>query len=211
MCGFDHRLGHLNIFEKENMTATPPRSSEEILSDSWIEFSNNGIRSPGRITPLPFSFGDEYLRLLREAQRESNQSSRVVSLTSSRRDTPKESPKSPPNSPNLTDEELRGVYINYWNKDGGEYVNFQNTDWVWEWSSRPDQLPPKGWNFKHPRRPAGYSMRTMRFGKNALFSREVLYSLLLTNFLSLIIGAGLGVWLSRRGVSYIFGNISSLE
>lgn len=193
------------------MTATPPRSSEDLLSDSWIEFSNNGIRSPGRITPLPFSFGDEYLRLLREAQRESNQSSRVVSLTSSRRDTPKESPKSPPNSPNLTEDELRGVYINYWNKDGGEYVNFQNTDWIWEWSSRPDQLPPKGWNFQHPRRPTGYSMRTMRFGKNALFSREVLYSLLLTNVLSLIIGAGLGVWLSRRGASYIFGNLSSLE
>lgn len=193
------------------MTATPPRSSEDVLSDSWIEFSNNGIRSPGRITPLPFSFGDEYLRLLREAQRESNQSSRVVSLTSSRRDTPKESPKSPPNSPNLTEDELRGVYINYWNKDGGEYVNFRNTDWIWEWSSRPDQLPPKGWNFQHPRRPTGYSMRTMRFGKNSLFSREVLYSLLLTNVLSLLLGAGVGVWLSRRGASYIFGNLTSLE
>lgn len=182
-----------------------------MLSDSWIEFSTNGIRSPGRITPLPFSFGDEYLRLLREAQRESNQSSRVVSLTSSRRDTPKESPKSPPNSPNLTEDELRGVYINYWNKDGGEYVNFRNTDWIWEWSSRPDQLPPKGWNFQHPRRPTGYSMRTMRFGKNSLFSREVLYSLLLTNVLSLLLGAGVGVWLSRRGASYIFGNLTSLE
>lgn len=193
------------------MSATPPRSSEDLLSDSWIEFGNNGLRSPGRITPLPFSFGDEYLRLLREAQRESNQSSRVVSLTSSRRDTPKESPKSPPNSPNLTEDELRGVYINYWNKDGGEYVNFNNSDWIWEWSSRPDQLPPKGWNFQHPRRPTGYSMRTMRFGKNSLFSREVLYSLLLTNVLSLIIGAGFGVWLSRRGASYLFGNLSSLE
>lgn len=195
------------------MTATPPKSAEELLSDSWIEFSNNGVKSPGRVTPLPFTFGEEYLRLLREAQRESNQSSRVVSLTSSRRDTPKEmqSPKSPPNSPNFTDEELRGVYVNYWNKDGGEYVNFQNPDWIWEWSSRPDQLPPKGWNFQHPRRRPGYSMRLARVGKNSLFSREVLYSLLLTNVLSLIIGAGVGVWLSKRGVGFIFGNISALE
>lgn len=194
------------------MTTTPTKASEELLSDSWIEFSNNGIRSPGRVTPLPFSFGDEYLRLLREAQRESNQSSRVVSLTSSRRDTPKESPKSPPNSPNLTEDELRGVYINYWNKDAGEHVNFQNTDWIWEWSSRPDQFPPKmGWNFQHPRRRPGYSMRLARVGKNSLFSREVLYSLLLTNFLSLIIGAGVGVWFSKRGVGFIFSNVSALE
>ncbi|XP_055295243.1 BCL2/adenovirus E1B 19 kDa protein-interacting protein 3 [Sitodiplosis mosellana] len=193
------------------MTATPPKNAEELLSDSWIEFSNNGIKSPGRVTPLPFTFGEEYLRLLREAQRESNQSSRVVSLTSSRRDTPKESPKSPPNSPNFTDEELRGVYVNYWNKEGGEYVNFNNADWIWEWSSRPDQLPPKGWNFQHPRRRPGYSMRLARVGNNSLFSREVLYSLLLTNVLSLIIGAGVGVWLSKRGVGFIFGNITQLE
>lgn len=190
------------------MTTTPPKTGEELLSDSWIEFCSNGVKSPGRVTPLPFTFGDEYLRLLREAQRESNQSSRVVSLTSSRRDTPKESPKSPPNSPNLTEDELRGVYINYWNKDG-DFVNVNNTDWIWEWSSRPDQMPPKGWNFQHPkRRPQGYSMRLARFGKNSLFSREVLYSLLLTNVLSLLIGAGLGVWLSKRGIGgIIFGNI----
>ncbi|XP_031617289.1 BCL2/adenovirus E1B 19 kDa protein-interacting protein 3 [Contarinia nasturtii] len=195
------------------MTTTPPKNADDSLSDSWIDM--NGIKSPGNlsghVTPLPFTFGEEYLRLLREAQRDSNQSSRVVSLTSSRRDTPKESPKSPPNSPNFADDELRGVYVNYWNKEGGEYMNFQNADWIWDWSSRPDQLPPKGWNFQHPRRRPGYSMRLARVGNNSLFSREVLYSLLLTNVLSLIIGAGVGVWLSKRGVGFIFGNIQSLE
>jgi len=93
------------------------------FTESWIELSNTaamaGIKSPDRITPLPFSNGEEYLRLLREAQRESNQSSRVVSLASSRRDTPRDSPKSPPNSPQseqCPDDELRNVYINYWTK-----------------------------------------------------------------------------------------------
>lgn len=42
---------------------------------------------------------EDYLRLLREAQRESNQSSARVSLAGSRRDSPRGSPKSPPNSP----------------------------------------------------------------------------------------------------------------
>lgn len=38
-------------------------------------------------------------------------------------------------------------------------------------------------------------MRTARVGNNSLFSREVLYSLILTNVLSLIFGAGFG-WVS---------------
>lgn len=65
-----------------------------LFSESWIELSTAatmaGVKSPDRITPLPFANGEEYLRLLREAQRESNQSSRVVSLASSRRDTPRD-------------------------------------------------------------------------------------------------------------------------
>lgn len=51
----------------------------------------------------------------------------------------------------------------------------------------------RGWNFTHPKRKAGgYSMRLTRVGKNSLFSREVLYSLLLTNVLSLLLGCGFG-------------------
>lgn len=97
-----------------------PRVLQElswIFTESWIELTNNLIQScPDRVTPpLPFSSGEEYLRLLKEAQKESNPSS----LISSRRDSPKVgSPKSPPNSPNpeplTNEEELRGVFINYW-------------------------------------------------------------------------------------------------
>lgn len=46
---------------------------------------------PDRITPLPFSSGgEEYLRLLREAQRDSLPSSARHSLASSRRGTPRD-------------------------------------------------------------------------------------------------------------------------
>lgn len=186
------------------MTA-PNKPGDELLGESWIELSASavGFKSPDRVTPLPFSSGEEYLRLLREAQRESNQSSKVVSLASSRRDTPRDSPKSPPNSPNTElcpDEELKHVYINYWNKEGEQP---KDTDWIWEWSSRPDQRPPKDWKFEHPKRRAtGYSIRLARVGKNSLFSREVLYSLLLTNVLSLLLGTGLGLWLSKRGLMF---------
>ena len=168
------------------MASTPPKLSDDLLAESWIELSSSaasmsGIKSPDRITPLPFANGEEYLRLLREAQRESNQSSRVVSLASSRRDTPRDSPKSPPNSPNnelCTDEDLKNIYINYCKN---AETQKDNEDWLEEWNSRPDQQPPKDWKFEHPlkKKAAGYSIRLKRIGKNSIFSREILYSLLL--------------------------------
>ncbi|KOX80290.1 BCL2/adenovirus E1B 19 kDa protein-interacting protein 3 [Melipona quadrifasciata] len=168
---------------------------------SWVEL--NPV--PDRITPLPFSSGgEEYLRLLREAQRDSLPSSARHSLASSRRGTPRDSPKSPPNSPNTelsTEDELKGVYINYCCNKETELLE-KNTDWIYEWSSRPDQMPPKDWRFKHPQglnKRKSYSIRTTKVGKIGLFSKEVLYTLFITNILSVLVGAGLGVWLSRRG------------
>ncbi|KAK2584391.1 hypothetical protein KPH14_006775 [Odynerus spinipes] len=185
------------------MSSSVKFTSDELLGESWVEL--NPIPAERR-TPLPFSSGgEEYLRLLREAQRDSTQSSARHSLASSRRDTPRDSPKSPPNSPNTelsTEDELKGVYINYNCNKEGELLD-KNTDWIYEWSSRPDQAPPKDWKFKHPlgmTKRKTYSIRTAKVGKNGLFSKEVLYTLILTNFLSLLIGTGLGVWLTRRGL-----------
>ncbi|XP_043600519.1 BCL2/adenovirus E1B 19 kDa protein-interacting protein 3 [Bombus pyrosoma] len=184
------------------MSSTGKFTSDEILGESWVELN----LVPDRVTPLPFSSGgEEYLRLLREAQRDSLPSSARHSLASSRKGTPRDSPKSPPNSPNTelsTEDELKGVYINYCcNKEAAELLE-KNTDWIYEWSSRPDQAPPKDWKFKHPQRvnkKKSYSIRTTKVGKVGLFSKEVLYTLFITNILSVLVGAGLGVWLSRRG------------
>lgn len=110
---------------------------------------SSGNRSPDRVTPLPFSNGggEEYLRLLREAARESKESSRVVSLAGSRRDSPRSSPKSPPNSPNnemATDDDFKDIFINYYNtiKEADPCGNQQRKG-TWDWNSRPDQCPPK--------------------------------------------------------------------
>ncbi|KAH8410796.1 hypothetical protein KR222_009679 [Zaprionus bogoriensis] len=196
--------------------STTPKSTEDLLGESWIELSTTaamaGIKSPDRITPLAFNNGEEYLRLLREAQRESNQSSRVVSLASSRRDTPRDSPKSPPNSPQseqCPEDALQNVYINYWTK-AGDKQNTDNGDWLQNWNRGVDEQPPKDWQFERAtdgdeegeekKKTAGYSIRLKRLGANSLFSREILYSLLVTNVLSLLLGAGFGLWLSKRGI-----------
>ncbi|XP_018901501.2 BCL2/adenovirus E1B 19 kDa protein-interacting protein 3 [Bemisia tabaci] len=182
------------------MSSTSKNLIEESLGESWVELSNPITTLPDRVTPLPFASGDEYIRLLREAQKESNQSSARVSLASSRKTTPRGSPKSPPNSPNTelsTDEDLKGVFINYSYKDGEFTAN--DTDWIWNWSSRPDSLPPKDWKFKHPKKKI-YTIRHAKVGKNSLFSKEVLYTLFLTNFISLLLGTGIGMWLNRRSL-----------
>ncbi|XP_012054728.1 PREDICTED: uncharacterized protein LOC105617780 [Atta cephalotes] len=99
------------------MSSSAKYTSDEQLSESWVELVPDPPLAT-RTTPTPFSITGEreYLRLLREAQRDSTHSSAKHSLASSRRDTPRDSPKSPPNSPNTelsTEDELKGVYINY--------------------------------------------------------------------------------------------------
>lgn len=121
--------------------------TSDICSESWVDLSSVQSSSPERVTPLP-PLADEYVRLLREAQREgSNNSSCKVSLASSRRDSPRGSPKSPPNSPNqektVTGEEHWNSYYMNIEKDSLEQRGNENLDWIWDWSSRPDQLPPK--------------------------------------------------------------------
>lgn len=67
----------------------------------------------------------------------------------------------------------------------------------------------RDWKFEHPKavRKPGYSMRLARVGSRSLFSREVLYSLIITNMLSAILGVGIGVWLSRKG--YVLTRLSA--
>lgn len=61
-----------------------------LFVESWVDITSCtspiSFQSADRVTPVPFiSSGDEYLRLLKEAQRESNSSSRVLSKESSRK------------------------------------------------------------------------------------------------------------------------------
>ncbi|GJQ67795.1 hypothetical protein Trydic_g21092 [Trypoxylus dichotomus] len=141
--------------------------------ESWVHIGTPSLTgsqsggTPGSVTPqIP---AEECLRLLREAQRESNSSSARVS--------PRSSPKSPPNSP-VQDTPLimewHSYYLNTETKDDGEFYT--------DWSSRPDQQPPKNWGFRRPKRDL-LSLRNAKVGNESAFSR-----------------AGVGFWLSK----YVF-------
>ncbi|VEN50454.1 unnamed protein product [Callosobruchus maculatus] len=174
-------------------------SVDDLLGESWVDVSFGSTCSQGGGTPGSITQQltvEDYLRLLREAQ-ESNQSSARVSLAGSRRDSPRSSPKSPPNSPvqgNPLNLEWQSYYINSESRDTSFDSDFFN-----DWSSRPDQVPPKNWSFRAPKRDM-LSIRYARVGNESVFSRKGLCTLFLTNLISLLLGAGVGVWLTKHGL-----------
>ncbi|POI23715.1 hypothetical protein CIB84_012538, partial [Bambusicola thoracicus] len=69
----------------------------------------------------------------------------------------------------------------------------KNADWIWDWSSRPENIPPKEFLFKHPRRTATLSMRnTSVMKKGGIFSAEFLKVFLPSLLLSHLLAIGLG-------------------
>jgi len=186
------------------MADTPPT-----MVSSWVDLSSELGRSTPPITtghwctlrsgpstpPHPLGSSD-YLRLLREAQsvgssvRTSPLTSALATRCSTCRNSGTTSPKSPPNSPNveLSDGEAVEVfYVNRVEGVGREVIE----DFLWDWSSLPTSTPPK-WTrgrseAKPKREEKGYSGSTVA-------------SILLSNLFSLILGAGLGVWIYRRTI-----------
>jgi len=196
------------------MSETPPTC----ITSSWVDLSNelssgmyssqheaahggqHSVHTSSRTTPVPFGSDQDYMRMLREAQKETScrSSARVSPLTSafvSERSSPCMSPKSPPNSPRteIADytAQFRDVFINHLKEtDAGL------TDFMWDWSSTP--CPPKdlrscvsSCNATPPSRPTKPSKSNI--------SR--LYTFLLSNLVSLILGAGLGAWIYRRNAA----------
>lgn len=174
---------------------------EENLIDSWVDLNATGELSRGsdssqkRSTPISSLISSGKLeKLLWEAQRESCQSSLVGSGISSHRESPK-SPRSPIVEDATLDELIPAQCESGQRRHG-------STDWIWEWSSKPDQRPPKEWKLQHPR--STLSLRNSRAAKSGLFSSEMLTILIVTNLLSVLIGTGIGLCISKRIGSEFF-------
>jgi len=165
---------------------------------NWVDLSKElpgATSSPPRTTPVPFGSESDYMRMLREAQSETSArtSARVSPITSafvsqaSTRAPP--SPKSPPNSPNVElsdcDEITSHIFVNRAPTPVGEEISA----FLWNWSSRTSPIPPKNWRLSLP--------RTKKVSEEK-WSTKAIASLLLSNIVSLILGAGLGVWMYRR-------------
>lgn len=214
------------------MSNTPDPS----ISDSWVDLggpittTTSPISLSGAVTPTrrlisnnPFGGEHDYLRMLREAQRESNRSSSKVSPISSAfisgKNTPSGSPKeTPPNTPNPEldssfHDELKAVYINHWVKpEDVQHNGLTASDIMWDWSSQPN-IPCKEWTFTSVRsRKASSSsskMSSFNHSKDAawtnkrksFFSKQAgFWTVFITNLVSLAMGIGIGIWLTKKGV-----------
>lgn len=165
--------------------------------------------SPRRTTPVPFNTDNDYLRMLREAQRENSArssarvspiSSAMMSLSSTCKNTPSASPKSPPNSPNTElanfEDSLKGVV-----------VNRELTEEQFNWRSRPNSQPPRAWRMAGSKASSGNQSESEERRQERPELEGLVTALVASNLLSLVLGAALGYWFFKRGLN--IGNSSS--
>jgi len=147
---------------------------------SWVDLAPS---------PAGLSTDHQLMRMLREAQGETScRTSCGVSPFMSHN-----SPKSPPNSPTveLTDDmdfDLTDIYINR---------EVPISDFIWDWSSRPNIDPPKQWRLQSSKSSSNNSCVVTLKDRRKTDGKNFVYTIVITNILSLLVGAGIGVWLFR--------------
>ncbi|XP_072828235.1 BCL2/adenovirus E1B 19 kDa protein-interacting protein 3 isoform X1 [Vicugna pacos] len=191
-----------------------PGLQEESLHGSWVELHFGGNGNGSSVPDSVSIYNGDMEKILLDAQHESGRSSSKSSHCDSppRSQTPQDinrasetdthslgeknssqgnllSPFTAPQSEEDYMERRREV----------ESILKKNSDWIWDWSSRPENIPPKEFLFKHPKRSATLSMRnTSVMKKGGIFSAEFLKVFLPSLLLSHLLAIGLGIYIGRR-------------
>ncbi|KAK2823762.1 hypothetical protein Q7C36_020362 [Tachysurus vachellii] len=192
-------------------------AGEPGLNGSWVELemnSNSSASSQAAVTGTPVLAqvveeddgmvgGLEHVpssssihngdmeKILLDAQHESSRSNSSC-------DSPPR-PHSPQEEGQISFEVDRGENQESLEKLRDDEILMKDSDWVADWSSRPENVPPKEFHFRHPRRTVMLSMRkTGAMKKGGIFSAEFLRVFLPSLLLSHLLVLGLGVYIGKR-------------
>ncbi|XP_014637011.1 PREDICTED: LOW QUALITY PROTEIN: BCL2/adenovirus E1B 19 kDa protein-interacting protein 3-like [Ceratotherium simum simum] len=146
-------------------------------------------------------FNDEMEKILLDAQHESrwssSKSSHCDSLSQSPQDTNRVSETDTHSIGEKNSSQSEEDYME--RRKEVESILKKNSDWIWDWSSRPENIPHKEFLFRHPKRTTTLSMRnTSVMKKGGIFSAEFLKVFLLSLLLSHLLAIGLGIYIGRH-------------
>ncbi|XP_060027065.1 BCL2/adenovirus E1B 19 kDa protein-interacting protein 3 [Erinaceus europaeus] len=181
-----------------------PGPQEESLQGSWVELHFSAAAGAPASVSLSVSAHDgDVERMLLDAQHESGRSS----SKSSHCDSPPRS-QTPQDPSRAAEAEGHGAAEKNSSQSEEDFLERRrevesilrrNSDWIWDWSSRPENVPPKEFLFRHPRRAPALSMRnTSAMKKGGVFSAEFLKVFLPSLLLSHLLAVGLGIYIGRR-------------
>ncbi|XP_792026.4 BCL2/adenovirus E1B 19 kDa protein-interacting protein 3 isoform X1 [Strongylocentrotus purpuratus] len=208
------------------MTSTPRSEKDDSLNESWVELQyaqhggvnesflnlesgGGGGGNGGSSTPYStgsgngrhggVQFGTNMEKLLMEAQRESRSTSREGSQGGSPKGPHSPVLSSNPSAPNSvysngSGEKQQGVPVLM---GQGEGAKGREENWIWDWSSRPEPLPPKEFRFKHPDK-TRLSLRKSKAMRSNFFSAEILSVFIPSLFLTNLFALGMGVFIGLK-------------
>ncbi|KAK5851568.1 hypothetical protein PBY51_023114 [Eleginops maclovinus] len=171
------------------MSQPGSQSPEDGLYGSWVELEElmAAVSSRDSLTgqdSLSSSLQGELERILLEAQLECERS----------RDSPPQEGTPPsPGSPRPSSEHDSDCITIQEEAD-----RRGDTDWVWDWSSRPENMPPKEFVFQHPKQQGSFSVRKTEVMKRGIFSSDVLLILIPSLLASHLLTLGVGIYIGRR-------------
>ncbi|XP_067836558.1 BCL2/adenovirus E1B 19 kDa protein-interacting protein 3-like [Heptranchias perlo] len=184
--------------------------AEESLHGSWVELNYSQHSGPGGLEHVPSSTSIHYgdmEKILLDAQHESGKNS---SRGSSHCDSPPllmspQLPRFPVEFETGSTGSIGDINSTQSDEENqersGEIAKLlqNNAEWIWYWSSRPENVPPKEFVFKHPKYSSSLSVRkTSVMKKGGVFSSEfvmfLIPSLLITHLLML----GVGIYIGKR-------------
>ncbi|CAJ1067258.1 BCL2/adenovirus E1B 19 kDa protein-interacting protein 3 [Xyrichtys novacula] len=181
-------------------------SSDESLQGSWVElhFSGNVSQNPshhGSQEQIPTTSQEcDVEKMLLDAQHESGRSSsRGSSQCNSplRAQTPLLLWRGSEGNSSQSDEDFQE------RRREVESIMKKNADWIWDWSSRPENSPPKEFLLKYPKRTTSLSIRnTSVMKKGGVLSADFLKLFLPSLIISHILAVGLGIYIGKRLTSH---------